>query len=232
VLIDSCFISNVSAGVYAHRGSSVRVNYNQFFNMVGPFPSGNFVQFNNIIGSYNRISYNKCEDAPSTSGAGDGISLYQSSGLSTDQLYVVGNWIRGGGTNTGSSGMAGIVAGDVGGSWQNINGNILVNTGYVGIQQQGGSNISINNNSIYSANLPWSGAGLVSANYSGTPSTNNTIGNNKVNWYAGYYSIQRDTVWKPGSGSNSNARPINWDTNIPNASINASILPTTIITWK
>lgn len=238
ISIDSCFISNVSAGVYAHACGQIKVNSNEFLNMRGPVPAGNFVQFNNVSGGGNQINYNKCEDIMGSGinpnpGGGDGISLFQSNGTAASPIQVYGNWIRGGGTNTGASGMAGIVAGDVGGSYQDIENNILVNTGYVGIQQQGGSNLTIANNSIYSANLPWSGGGLISANYSGTASNNNTIANNKINWIAGYLGgARRDTAWKPGAGSNINARPINWNNNIPAAPINASILPATIITWK
>lgn len=236
VLVDSCFFTNVAVGVYAHFGNQIKVNYNEFLNMRGPLPAGNFVQFNNVNGPGSQINYNKGENEITGTGnnpnpgGGDGLSLYQSNGTAASPIQVYGNWIRGGGTNTGSLGMSGIVAGDVGGSYQDIENNILVNTGYVGIQAQGGTNITIQYNKIYSDLVPWSGLGLGSANYSGTPSYNNTIAYNQVNWLAGYLNMKRrDTNYKAGSGLNSNAKPIGWNTNIVNASINASILPAQII---
>ena len=237
VLIDSCFISNVAIGIYAHDSFQVRVMSNQLLDMKGPV--GSFIQFDNITGGYNRICYNKCEDVivnGSNPNAGDGISLYKSNGSPTDQIMVLGNSIRGGCTNTGASGMAGIVAGDVGGSYQDIENNILVNTGYVGIQMQGGTNITIKNNQIYSDRLPWSGLGLCSANYSGLPSNNNTITGNKVKWNSGYAlcgcNFERDTVYKAGSGSSTNAVPTGWASNTVNAPLTSSILPTVLITQK
>ena len=235
ILIDSCFFTNVSVGVYAHLGTQIRILSNDFLNMRGPIPAGNFVQFNNVTGSGNQINYNKCEDIigagtnPNPNG-GDGISLYQSNGTAASPIQVYGNWIRGGGTNTGVLGMAGIVAGDVGGSYQDIENNILVNTGYVGIQAQGGTFITIMHNQIYSDQLPWSGVGLASANYSGVPSSNNTIAYNTVNWKAGYLSMgQRDTTYKAGSGTSANALPTGWSTNTVKATITPSILPVALI---
>ena len=234
VLIDSCYISNVALGVYAHDSFQVRVLNNQLLNMKGP--AGSFIQFDNISGGYNRICYNKCEDVVvngSYPNAGDGISLYKSNGSLTDQIMVLGNSIKGGCTNTGASGMAGIVAGDLGGSYQDIENNTLVNTGYVGLQMQGGSHITIKNNSIYSDRLPWSGLGLCSANYSGTPSNYNTITGNKVKWQSGYAlcgcNFERDTVFKAGSGSNLNVMPTGWKANIVNASLTSSILPASLV---
>ncbi|MGZ3810605.1 MAG: right-handed parallel beta-helix repeat-containing protein [Mucilaginibacter sp.] len=232
VLIDSCYISNVSVGIYAHASQQVRVYSNQLLNMKGP--AGSFIQFDNITGGYNRICYNNCEDVIGSGtnpnpNAGDGISLYQSNGASTDPIYVIGNSIRGGCTQTGSKGMAGIVAGDLGGSYQVITNNTLVNTGYVGIQMQGGSHISIVTNSIYSDRLPWSEVGLVSANYSGLPSSSNTITGNKVNWNSGYVScgcnFHRDTAYK----ANNNPMPTGWKSNTVNAAITSSILPAALI---
>ena len=60
VLIDSCYISNVGTGVYAHDSRQVRVLSNQFLNMKATW--GNFVEFDNVSGGYNRINYNKCEN--------------------------------------------------------------------------------------------------------------------------------------------------------------------------
>lgn len=228
VLIDNCYISNVATGVYAHDSRQVRVLNNQFLNMRGLW--GNFILFDNVSGGWNRICYNKCENVKGIANIniGDGINLYKCNGLATDQIFVLGNWIRGGGQTTGGSGMSGIVGGDLGGSYQDFEDNILVNTGYVGLQVQGGTHITVKNNKIYSDLLPWSGLGLGSANYSGSPSNSNTITGNKVNWKAGYLNQkQRDTCYK---AANKNTMPTGWKSNTVKASdISASILPTTMI---
>lgn len=226
VSVDSCYISNVASGVYAHNSTGVRVISNQFLNMMGNY--GCFVQFDGAYGGGNRICYNKCEniDGKANANIGDGINVYQSNGLPNDQIYVLGNWIRGGGHNA-SMGFAGIVLGDLGGSYQDAEDNILVNTGFVGIQTQGGTHLTVKNNKIYSDKLAWSNVGLASKNYSSAPSNNNTITNNQVNWKAGYLNQgQRDTVY---SGKNNNAMPTGWKVNTVKASISASILPASFI---
>ncbi|HEY9000627.1 MAG TPA: right-handed parallel beta-helix repeat-containing protein, partial [Mucilaginibacter sp.] len=60
VTIDSCFVTNVRAGVNAMQCKTVKVNNNQFLNMNGPFPSGNFVQLNNVSGGGIQVNYNHC----------------------------------------------------------------------------------------------------------------------------------------------------------------------------
>jgi len=237
ITIDSCFFSGVADGVYAFQcKGGIKVNYNQFYNMVGPVPRGHAVQFNNCNGGGMTINYNICEIVNGTGAnpnpeVGDIINLYQSNGLHLDWIRVYGNLLRGGGTATGSMGMAGIVAGDMGGSYQDIQNNKCVNTGYVGIQVQGGSHINIMANQIYSDLLPWSALGLGCANYSGVPSTDITISNNQVNWQAGYLNMKRrDTCYKPGSGVNSCARPKGWETNTVNAPLRATtMLPVQLV---
>lgn len=45
ITITDNFFTNVATGVYAdHTGGGIVVNNNQFFNMKGPFPRGQFVQ--------------------------------------------------------------------------------------------------------------------------------------------------------------------------------------------
>jgi hypothetical protein len=243
VQVDSCFVTDVNSGVYASLSTGVKVNSNQFLQMRGPYPGGNFIQFSKVYGGGNQIIRNRCEDIIPTSGSnpypggGDGISLYQSNGIPTDPIKCIGNWIRGGGTNTAALGMSGIVGGDVGGSYQDILYNILVNTGYVGIQVQGGTHINVLFNQIYSDKKPWSALGLGSANYSNALAGQNTITLNMVNWQAGYNNlVRRDTAYKAWGGSNHtglffNERPNGWSLNNINATnIDENILPKVIIT--
>ena len=226
VIIDSCFISNVRAGVNAMYSQSVKVNNNQFLNMNGPFPSGNFVQFNNVSGSGCQIAYNKCEDITGVAQhPQDGLSVYQSNGLPGDSIMVIGNYIRGGQVQHDSGGAAGIVLGDVGGSYQVARYNILVNPGAVGAQVQGGSHIKMDHNTVYSTATPFTMVGIAYGNYSGAASTDVTISYNKVKYYQ-TSGAEMDAWWDPSTAS----QPQGWSTNILNASIDASILPGVIIT--
>jgi hypothetical protein len=232
ILIDTNYIANVKAGVFAIMCplGGIRVLNNQMKDMQGPYPQADFVQFDRVSGPNNQICYNRLENVQGESKAEDAINLYKSDGLPDDPILVTNNWIRGGGP--GITG-AGITAGDGGGSYQKIENNIVVNSGSGGIQVAGGTDIQIINNIIYSKSLPWSSFGLASSNYSGKPSANNTVSYNKVNWIAGRLGgIRRDTVYKAGTGANINAVPAGWNTNTVNAAIDESVLPVTIIDFK
>jgi hypothetical protein len=231
VLIDSCYISNVRAGVYAISCTGqIRVQYNQMRNMQGPYPAADFVQFNNVSGANNRIIGNKLENIQGQSNPEDAINLYRSKGVPSDPILISGNLIRGGGPSlTGS----GITVADNGGSYETVQNNIVVNSGYGGINCAGGDHITIINNSIYSQSFSWSGFGLGSNNYTTTPTFNNTTTNNKVNWIAGHWGgYRRDTVYRAGSGVNYNPMPTGWNANILAAPISASILPAVLIDFK
>jgi hypothetical protein len=228
ITIDSCFITNVEAGVDAMHSTTVKVNNNQFLNMNGPFPSGNFIQFDNVNGSGNQMNYNKCEDiAGVAQHPQDGLSVYESNGLPGDSIQVIGNWIRGGQISHDSGGATGIGLGDNGGSYQVARYNILVNPGYVGIQPQGGVHIKVDHNTIYSISTPVSLLGLANGNVSGLPSSDVYMGYNRIKW-TDYNGHEDDEWFDPQSVT----QPLGWATNILNASIDATILPATIITMN
>ena len=228
VTIDSCFVTNVRAGVNAMQCTTVKVNHNQFLNMNGPFPSGNFVQLNNVNGSGIQVNYNRCEDiAGVAQHPQDGISIYQCNGLPGDSVQVIGNWIRGGQIQNDSGGGAGIVLGDVGGSYQVARNNIVVNGGFVGMQVQGGSHIKMDHNVIYGISTPYSNCGLCYGNYSGAASANIYMGYNKVKFFQ-KSGAEMDAWWDPSTAF----QPDGWTTNTLKASIDASILPSVIITLK
>ncbi len=228
VEIDHCFITNVKAGVNAINCVSVNVHDNQFLNMNGPFPSGNFVQFDVVNGGNCRINNNRCEDiAGVAKHPQDGLSVYKSNGLQTDSIQVIGNWIRGGQVINDSGGGAAIVLGDVGGSYQVARYNVVVNGGFVGMQVQGGTHIKMDHNTIYGAVTPYSNCGLCFGNYSGKASSDINISYNKVKYFK-TNGQEMDAWWDPGTAF----KPAGWDTNILKASIDATILPSVIITFK
>ena len=228
VTIDNCFITNVMAGVYVLKSSTIKVSYNQFLNMNGPFPSGNFIQFDNVTGSGNQMNYNKCEDVAGVAKhPQDGLSLFQSSGLPGDSIQVIGNWIRGGQILHDSGGACGICLGDMGGSYQVARGNILVNPGSAGIQIQGGSHIKYDHNTIYSAPTPMGVCGIDYANYSGTSSTDINVSYNKVK-FLNAAGNEMDEWYDPTRF----AMPTGWATNLLKQPLGTNILPAVIITSK
>ena len=232
ILVDSSYIANVRSGVLAEDcpNGQIRVQYNQMLNMQGPFPHADFIQYGHIEGPNNRIIGNKLENIQGQSNPEDAINLFMCDGSSSDPIVVSNNWIRGGGPSiTGS----GITIGDGGGSFQTITNNIMVNSGYAGIDCAGGTHITVMNNQVYSASFPWSGCGLGCSNFSNVPASNNTITSNKVNWIAGHWGgYRRDTVYRAGTGLNINPMPNGWKSNTVNAPINTSILPATLIDFK
>jgi hypothetical protein len=224
VYVQNCFITNVKSGVHVYQGSGIVVNSNQILNVNGPFPDGCFVQFASVTGGGNRIMYNKCENIVGVAQhPQDGISLYKSSGIQGDSIMVYGNWLRGGQVQFDSGGAAGIVLGDVGGSYQVARNNYVLNSGYVGMQVVGGTNIKMDHNSIYSSSTPVSNTGINCGNYSGLASNNINISYNKVRWYQ-----SKGTEWD--LWLDNVTTPAGWSTNIQKANIDASILPATIIT--
>jgi len=225
ITVDYCYVTNAKSGVHVYKGSTIKINNNQFYNMNGPFPDGCFVQFAGVTGSGNQINNNKCQDDAYHGHPQDGISLYQSNGLLGDSIQVIGNWIRGGQVQMDSGGAAGVVLGDVGGSYQVARNNIVVNTGYVGMQVVGGNNIKMDHNTIYSSSTPVSNTGINCGNYSGQSSTNINISYNKIKWIqktGSEWDLWLDHV----------TTPTGWSTNIQKAAITAAVLPTTIITMQ
>ena len=221
VLIDSCYISNVQTGVNVKNSVTVKVNHNYFRNMNGPFPAGCAVQFNNVSAPASQINYNRVENiAGEAEHPQDLLSVYKSNGLPGDSIQVIGNWIRGGQVTKDSGGAAGIVLGDVGGSYQVARYNVVINGGFVGMQVQGGSHIKMDHNTIYSSPTEYSNDGLSYGNYSGQPSTDVEISYNKIKFF-NKNGKEVDSWWDPKTVS----RPKGWETNIEGADIDEKILP-------
>lgn len=224
ITVDNNYFTKVSSGVYAEQTTAggIVVNSNQFLNMVGPFPRGQFVQFNNVSGPGNSISNNKGENILGQSYPEDAISLYQSNGTASSPIIINGNWIRGGGP---SSSGGGIMLGDNGGSYETASNNILVNPGEYGMAIAGGDHNSILNNSIYGSSQSFTNVGLYVNSINGYAETNSTVSGNSVLFYNS--SNYKNNCWLAPNVS----KPTGWDTsNTWGANIGISLLPTTIIT--
>ena len=224
ITVDSCYINNVVSGVYAQNCTGgIVVQNNRMQNVVGPYPRGQFVQFNNVSGGGNRVLNNRLEDFTGSSNPEDAINIYKSNGLATDSIEVVGNWIRGGGPSTTGSG---ITVGDQGGSYIYVGGNLIVNSGYIGIQCAGGHDIHITNNKIFSSCSTVSHLGLGNGNYTSpyVAGYNITIDYNHINWTQGLtmpYCTRQDKSSEAGQPI-----PTGWSTNVSDNTLTASIIPT------
>jgi len=220
ITVTNCSMESVESGVVADVGSGIKVTNNDVKNVQGPMPRGQIVQFGNVSGSGNSISYNVGENITGQSYPEDAISLFMSNGTAQDPIQVVGNWIRGGGPSTSGGG---IMTGDEGGSYVLVQDNILVNPGQYGITISSGTHITINNNKIYSDKLPFSNIGLSAYKQYAIETSSNTISNNQVN-YTNKDGVLNN-MWNAG-----NCGVITgWDTNTYNSSLNASVLPAKII---
>lgn len=222
ITIDNNFITNVSGGVYVDHstGGGIIITTNQFLNMQGPGPRGQFVQFNTVSGGNNSITYNKCQNILGQSSSQEGINLYKSNGSASSPILVDNNWIEGGGPNSASGG---IQLGDNGGSYQVASNNIIVNPGQMGISISGGDHQSVVNNTVYAGSQSFTNVGLVVWGQAGYAVTNSTVSGNKVNFKSST-GAQNDYWLASGEYT-----PSGWSTNNWKAAIDASVLPTTIV---
>ncbi|MDF2432095.1 MAG: hypothetical protein JWP44_1726 [Mucilaginibacter sp.] len=225
ITIDYNYFTNVSTGVYVDQTSQggIIVDNNQFLNMVGPYPRGQFVQFNTVSGANNSISNNKGVNILGQSSPEDAISLYQSNGTPSSPIMIANNWIMGGGpSNSGG----GIMLGDNGGSYLTATGNILVNPGEYGMAIAGGDHNTITNNTIYGKSQYFTNVGIYVNSINGYTVTNATVTNNAVNFFNA--SNYNNNCWlAPGDST-----PTGWNSNSWGANINESVLPATFLTYK
>ncbi len=223
ITIDNNYINHVSGGVYVDHstGGGIIITNNQFLNMQGPAPRGQFVQFNTVSGGNNSITYNKCQNILGQSSTQEGINLYKSNGTAASPILVDNNWILGGGPNSASGG---IQLGDNGGSYEVASNNTIVNPGQMGISISGGDHQSVINNTVYASSQYFTNVGIVVWGQAGYAVTNSTVSGNKINFKSS--SGAQNDYWL-ASGEYT---PSGWSSNTWNANINASILPSTIVT--
>jgi len=220
ITVTNCSMANISSGLHAYMGSGISFINNDIQNVVGPYPHGQMAQFDHVSGAGNRINYNSCDNISGQSNPEDLINIYMSNGTANDPIQVSGNWLRGGGPSTTGGGL---LAGDNGGSYQLIENNICVNTGYEGIEVAGGHDITVRNNKFYSQKTLVSGLGISVNNQNTEASYNITVENNQMNWTRLTGEVKN--LWEAG-----NVGVIKgWSTNTNNPDLNSTILPAKII---
>lgn len=166
ILIDRCIIHDVSTGVYAYQGKHpISVKRSYFYNIRGPQPRGQMVQFNSVkTGTApSQIVYNISDAKPGVrygvehglgksqgGGVEDHINMYDSPGLSAAQpTEIAYNRLRGG-HSTSNSG-SGMILGDgaTQSGYQYAHHNIIVNVRNVGIGVAGGTTCRVEDNRIF-----------------------------------------------------------------------------------
>ena len=214
-------MDSVSSGVNAGNSTGIKFEHNQVRNVLGPMPRGQMIQFDAVTGGGNSISYNIGENIAGQSFPEDEISLFKSNGLPNDPILIVGNWIRGGGpSNSGG----GIMTGDAGGSYVIVKDNILVNPGQYGIAISSGTNITVQNNKVFSQQLPFSNVGIYAFNQYPSSCSTNTVTGNSIN-FTYKTGIINNTYTDGTCGT-----VTGWTNNTYDKTLNASILPQKIIT--
>ena len=179
ITIENCFFSNNRTGVYAVSSSGIKVNNNQFINVHGPFPRGQYVQFNGVSGAGNSVTGNKGECFKGESYPEDLVNMFNSSGTSGSPINISGNQFRGGGPSLSGGGILG---GDYGGNWVRVENNLLVDPGNYGIAAAGGNNITLNANKVYSTWHSYNNAGLIVWAQGGAACSNITVTRNEINF--------------------------------------------------
>lgn len=145
-------IHGVATGMLATRAKHpIRFENNTVYDVRGPMPRGQMVQFDGVRqGSGQSVIRRNTSDkgmATAPTRYEDHINLFNSAGTSTFPLLVTCNRLRGGDSDSGS----GIIVGDHGGEWIDVNRNTVVLTPNAGIGVAGGKNISVRGNSVYNS---------------------------------------------------------------------------------
>lgn len=229
IIIDNTF-ENVHTALTASTSQGVKFEYNDVFNIGGSLSessdnnNGFAVQFIGVTGSDNSVSYNVVENVFGESSPEDIINIYQSHGIKQSPIVIKSNWLRGGGPSLSGGG---ILLGDLGGSYQIAEDNILVDPGQYGIGIGGGNNMTLRNNKVYAKPQYFTNVAISICNWSekqSGPSHSITVENNTVN-YTNREGISGKSWW-----IYENMEPVTGiETNKYDPKLDESILPDIII---
>lgn len=186
VVVQGNLFEKVATGVYAHQSTRVQVVGNLCFDVQGPLPRGQLVQFDKVTGPDNLIMGNVAINRHPQSNPEDVINIYQSVGTPDSPIRIEHNHLAGDperGSQDLSSSGSGIMLGDGGGQHQLCLNNTLVNPGQVGIGVAGGGEIQVRGNTIVGTKSNVANVGLYTWNqYAGAPAGAITVADNRVRW--------------------------------------------------
>ncbi|MEO0514900.1 MAG: right-handed parallel beta-helix repeat-containing protein [Planctomycetota bacterium] len=185
VVVQGNLIENVATGVYAHKSTAVQVVGNLGYDVQGPMPRGQLVQFDKVTGPGNLIMGNVGLNRHGRSTPEDMINLYQSVGTADSPIRIEHNHLSGDpdrGSQDLSASGSGIMLGDGGGQHQLCINNTLINPGQVGIGVAGGGDIQVIANTIVGTKSNVANVGLYTWNQYDAPAGDITVANNRVRW--------------------------------------------------
>lgn len=213
-------IHDVSSGVYAAEAQHpIVIDRNFVYNVHGPMPRGQMVQFNTVSGGQGRSKIT-CNVSDKNYGSGtkayeDHISMFRSSGTVADPIEIANNRIRGGTSTTGS----GMMLGDYGGANIWVHHNTLVWTANTGIGIAGGTNFKIESNRIDNrGDSAATATGLAAsvANFSpnATSCSGHSLSGNRGisrSWVWGGHGELNKGFWTDGQCGNIASQDNNWE---------------------
>ena len=213
-------MESISTGVYALQSTGIKVINNDIKNVEGPFPRGQFVQFNGCSGANNKINNNAFQNIEGQSYGEDAVNLFDCHGTAGSPIEIKGNWIK---NFTPSLTGGGIMTGDRGGSYIRVAENILVDNGPFGygIGIASGHDIIIENNTLVGRNKLYQYVPIFMNNIyvENQPCFANTIRNNRMSWIE-----TRDRYTPIGYFPDVCGEPIGIDTNDMLADIDGTVL--------
>lgn len=213
VTIERNVIHNASSGVYVTQATGPFVfDRNYVYNIRGPMPRGQMIQFNGFSGANSRVTCNISDGQPGTRyGVAHGvnqrledhINMYGASGTSSSRLEVAYNRIRGYGP--GSTTGTGIMVGDNGGSWVWAHDNTIVNSGGGGFAIAGGNNNTHQRNRSFNNQVVEGSIGAYIWEQGGGACTNASMLDNRL-WIS-----NGNQFWNAGNCNPSTVTGNNWN---------------------
>lgn len=148
-------IRGVASGMWAnHAKNPIVFEGNRVYDVLGPYPRGQAVQFDNVSGGdgQSRIEGNVSDWMERTGKTAyeDHINVYMSSGEAGKPILIKGNKVRGGDSASG----AGITVGDGGGGWIEVDNNLVVSVPNTGLAIAGGHDVKAVNNRVVNLSTP------------------------------------------------------------------------------
>ncbi len=186
-------IHDVSSAVYAASSAHPLVmDRNYVYNVRGPLPRGQMIQFNGVSGGSagSKVTCNVSDAMPgvrhgvqhgnTAAGIEDHINLFSSPGLAHDRTEIAYNRLRGG-SKVSTSG-SGIMIGDGDGGHVNAHHNTIVDVVNAGAGIAGGTNVSFDDNRIYLSrdNSAYVNVGMYVWGQAGASCAGHTMRNNRI----------------------------------------------------
>jgi hypothetical protein len=202
------------------NSTNVEISWNRYQNITGPHARNgtnraNFTQWISTTGG--SIHHNKGIGGDTE----DIISIYQSGGVDAGHpLVIEHNSFEG--TNWTSTGGAGILVGDNGGSHVIVRYNTLLNPGQVGIGISSGTDIHVTDNTVYGTQRPSSNIGFYVWNQYVTVCSSHEVARNRIKWF------QADGTQNPAWDAGNCGTVTGWGTNDWFANIDPTTLHVTL----